>query len=385
MSGADRFRVPGWLIPWAILGLLVLLCKSVLALVGFILMTVLPLLGTVMVLFARKKLTVRLRFPALGTSDADLEGWVEVNNPTAWPVGQVICRIQMENRLTGQRQTASVGVHPGTKQTAKTELCFASKYCGYVKLSTKRIVVTDLTGVIPIPLPIRAEAKLTALPELQEANLSLHYPSLTPDDGESWLEGRKGSDYTEILQLREYVPGDSVRQIHWKLSSKLDKTIVKDPSFPVSRSLLIFWDKTAAPAAADQMHAMAEALFAVCQSITAQGFAYTLAWNDGAAIQTEPIQTEEELLQTLPRLLKSGCRDLDHSALVDWNRSDRARYSKILYFAAGCPGEALLDEFADGSDLTALLCSQETAGSYRTVCYMPETCRQMLQNLELEA
>ena len=385
MSGGDRFRVLGWLIPWAILGLLALLCKSALALSGFIMMTVLPLLGTALVLLARKKLSVRLTFPALGTCDTDLAGYLEVSNPTIWPVGQVLCRVVVENCLTGQLQTYTVGVHPGTKGTAKEPLHFASRYCGYVKLCAKRVAATDLTGVIAVPLSIRPEAKLTALPELQAANISMQYPALTPDDGESWLEGRKGFDYTEILQLREYVPGDNVRQIHWKLSSKLDKTMVKDPSFPVSRSLLIFWDKTAVQAAPEQMHAMAEALFAVCQSVIAQGFAYTLAWSDGAAIQTEPIQTEDELLLTLPRLLKSGCRDRAHSGLVDWNRSDRAQYSKILYFAAGCPGDAVLDEFADGSDLTVLLCGQGSAGNYRTVCYTPETIGQMLQNLELEA
>ena len=97
------------------------------------------------------------------------------------------------------------------------------------------------------------------------------------------------------------------------------------------------------------------------------------------------VSEKEELLLTLPRLLKSGCRDRAHSGLVDWNRSDRAQYSKILYFAAGCPGDAVLDEFADGSDLTVLLCGQGSAGNYRTVCYTPETIGQMLQNLELEA
>ena len=45
-------------------------------------------------------------------------------------------------------------------------------------------------------------------------NLLMTYPALTPDDGEAWLEGRKGSDYTQTLQLREYVPGDSVKPIH---------------------------------------------------------------------------------------------------------------------------------------------------------------------------
>ncbi|MFR7744089.1 MAG: DUF58 domain-containing protein [Acutalibacteraceae bacterium] len=47
-----------------------------------------------------------------------------------------------------------------------------------------------------------------------------------------------------MFQIRDYVPGDSQRQIHWKLSHKYDKLIVKDPSLPITRSAAVFWERT---------------------------------------------------------------------------------------------------------------------------------------------
>lgn len=386
MRGGDWNRIPAWLCIWLLLGLIALLCESGAALAGFAVMTLLPIAGMVLCLLARNKLQLRMRFPVLGNCDTLLEGELEATNLSLWPIGQLICRIELDNRLTGQTESVTVRIHPAAKSSAVVPLRFASRHCGYVKIRTKRVYVTDLTGVVMIPVPVMTEAKLTALPELMTANVHMDYPAITPDDGENWLDGRKGTDYTQILQLREYVPGDSIRQIHWKLSSKLDRTIVKDPSFPVSRSLLILWDKTVAPAEPAQMHAIAETLFAVCRAMTEQGFAYTLAWNDGINMHDEQIMTEDELLQAMPRMLKSGSRDAERSALIYVNQTNQERYSKILYFAAACPTEALLDAFAQDSDLTLLICGEATASAtYRTICYTPETCGQMLQNLELEA
>lgn len=386
MSGRGVFRVLGWLIPWLMLTLLVIMTGSKVALLFWALMTLLPLVGTALALPVRKKIQLNLAFPVLGTRDAPLEGWLEVSNPTRFPVGQLLCRIRLENRLTGEVEKIPVDVYPGTKTTVRVPLCFQSHFCGYIKLQVERVLVTDLTGCIPLPTPVRAVAKLTALPELLPVNLHMNYPALTPDDGEAWMEGRKGSDYTQTLQLREYVPGDHIKQIHWKLSSKLDRTIVRDPSFPVSRSLLIFWDKTAAPARADEMNAMAEAVCGVCRAVTEQGFAYTLSWNDGAVILTEQIQTEDELLQTMPRLLKSGSQDAEQSALRYMPEPGHQAYSKILYFTAACPAQPVLETFAANGDLTIFLCAaQAPAAAYRVINYTPETCLQMLQTLELEA
>lgn len=385
MRGGDWFRLPGWVLGWLVMGLVTLLSESAVALAGFCLMTLLPPVGLLLTLPVRKKLRLRLHFPALGTCAQSLTGTLEATNPTCFPVGPLLCRITLENRLTGQVETVKLQLHPGTRSSREVKLQFCSHYCGYIKVRVERVRLTDLTGLLSLPLPIKAEAKLTALPELLPANIQMRYPACTPDDGETWLEGRKGSDNTEILQLRDYVPGDSIRQIHWKLSSKLERTIVREPSFPVSRSLLILWDKTVTEAQPAQMHAMAQALFAVCQAVSGQGFAYTLAWNDGTNVQFAQIQTEEDLLQTVPRLLKSGCRDAEQSAL-SYLPELQERYSKTLYFAAACPAQTALESFAGDGAMTIFLCGDEdAASSYRTVCYTPETCLQMLQTLELEA
>ena len=44
---------------------------------------------------------------------------------------------------------------------------------------------------------------------------------------------RPGDDPGETFDIREYQEGDSIRQIHWKLTGKLDKMMIRQRSFPV--------------------------------------------------------------------------------------------------------------------------------------------------------
>lgn len=63
---------------------------------------------------------------------------------------------------------------------------------------------------------MKADARLTILPDLYPMDADMTARPAYADDGAS---NRRGEDRSEVYQLREYRPGDDIRQIHWKLSS----------------------------------------------------------------------------------------------------------------------------------------------------------------------
>jgi len=65
-------------------------------------------------------------------------------------------------------------------------------------------------------------------------------PGLWENDG--LLQNRKGTDYSEIFDLRDYRSGDDVRAIHWKLSGKLDRLVVKEASDPTRYQVVLMPD-----------------------------------------------------------------------------------------------------------------------------------------------
>lgn len=133
-----------------------------------------------------------------------------------------------------------------------------------------------------------------------------------------------------MYQLREYRPGDDIRQIHWKLSSKLDELILKEASQPESRSLLVFWDKrTGTP---QQMDALAEVVSSTGAALLQGGVQYTLSWTEGDDLQAQDILDENQLLQAIPELVKTR-------GSADCRLPEMGDYSRILYFGVK-PGGA---------------------------------------------
>jgi uncharacterized protein (DUF58 family) len=62
-----------------------------------------------------------------------------------------------------------------------------------------------------------------------------------PVTGEESSTARPGSG-TEIHAFREYVPGDSLRQVHWKKSASLGRWIMKQHEADAARSVLVVVD-----------------------------------------------------------------------------------------------------------------------------------------------
>ncbi len=50
---------------------------------------------------------------------------------------------------------------------------------------------------------------------------------------------KRGDDYSESYQVREYQPGDRIMNINWKMSARLDELMVKDPSRPLACPVII--------------------------------------------------------------------------------------------------------------------------------------------------
>ena len=56
------------------------------------------------------------------------------------------------------------------------------------------------------------------------------------------MQNRKGNDLSEIYDIREYVPGDDIRSIHWKLSSKTENLILREASDPSHYNVVLLPD-----------------------------------------------------------------------------------------------------------------------------------------------
>lgn len=116
------------------------------------------------------------------------------------------------------------------------EFAFRGEY----EIGLSEISVYDPFRTVKLSLPCRHKAHITVLPrrlELSPKN-NLSESELTnitkPKLG--------GNDTTETSDIRDYIPGDPLKSVHWKLSSKSEGLIVKDFSQDLGDSVYILCD-----------------------------------------------------------------------------------------------------------------------------------------------
>ena len=128
---------------------------------------------------------------------------------------------------------------------------FTPKHCGYIDISSARASVYDIIGLTCIFKKIQFKDRITVLPKAypfsSETERSFSYNA----EGDTFSQIRSGDDPSEIFELREYRSGDSLNHIHWKLSSRGEKFIVKELSKPISSKILILCDTGSCRTASD--------------------------------------------------------------------------------------------------------------------------------------
>ena len=345
-----------WLL--LVLGLLTLTVQtaSPMALGLVICMVVLPLLCLPFNLIAAKKLKLTANMPVNLRKQEDGTVELTVQNPSPFPICLCACRIRLENQLNGEVQsmTLSCGVWPKRTQTVRAT--FGSPFCGRIRLTVASVRLYDCFGLIGVRARTDTHTASVVQPDTFPQSLILTPSSARVEEAEDYSTERPGSDLSEIFQIRDYVPGDSPRQVHWKLSQKYGKLIVKDASLPITRSAALFWERTEKAPTNARTDAEAEIVVSLCRNLLAQSVQFTLCWNENGQLIRHLVRDLDELIALLPRLLTAKAELGLSGAQLLLQTTPAGAYSHLIYISGELPAPAELSALGH---LTALVCGTD--------------------------
>lgn len=268
--------------------------------------------GTAACIISRRQIEIRIGAKAGVQARKGAGCTISVRNRSILPVSSLRMICSVNNRYTGQtgRHKVTAAIQP--KGEAEVDISVDPGMCGKINVSVEKAWLTDLFGIIRIPVKAGASCNFTVLPELFDTELAYNPHESDIFDCDDYSPYRKGRDYTEIFQVREYVDGDSVKNIHWKLSSKSEELIVKDGSYPLDKRIMIVADKTARGSVRPQdAEALAEIVLSTGERLMAEEMAFELVWNDvdEAVCHSKHIQFYEELASAMPEILSSPVKE----------------------------------------------------------------------------
>ena len=172
------------------------------------------------------------------------------------------------------------------KRPVKLSCHSLSSNCGCLKISAGGGKIYDFCGIffLPVRLKFHSEVIIKPIPEK---------PSVMPDIGSAVILGYKpkpGGGFSDFYELRQYREGDSLKNVHWKLSSKYDDLIVKEPSEAICKRLIVKIEMTDEPEENDFILAR---LAYVCNEFIAAGTEF-YAYESSKGI-IAPIRSKEDV------------------------------------------------------------------------------------------
>ena len=215
---------------WA-LGLVLLFAAAVLTqatlavgLLGFFLL--LTLLLVLEVRYLRGKVEAELIVP----DQPAVQGrpfvlTVRLTNHSPLPIPQLLTLVQATDEWGGNTITLRCSGMLGSKARAEQRLTLQANKSGVWQLRLQSVTLWDHLGLFKAQcgLPQTAQS-LCVLP--QSARLG----SDTQPDPDA--DGMQESDRSVLggnYDVREYREGDSLKQVHWKLSAKLNRLLIREP------------------------------------------------------------------------------------------------------------------------------------------------------------
>lgn len=183
------------------------------------------------------------------------------------------------SRLTGEETAVKLSVSrfaPDVEGTLRTA------HCGTVMLSLSDAAVQDWFGLYRCALTVRSTRFVTVEPPLVDVQITLAENETVTADSERWSSTHPGHDPSETFGFRAYVPGDPVRQIHWKLSQKTDSLMVRELGLPVAEEVLLLLDTsiTGKEDAADALDEAMTVLLSLSRSLTERGITHSIGWKN---------------------------------------------------------------------------------------------------------
>ena len=203
----------------------------------------LPIVLLVYVLLARRALSARMISTTVTTeknTPYTYEFRIDNRSPLAIPFIDARMSIPQSNSVRCTERTVRLSLAPMTHYHVKNTVSF--RFRGTYDIGVKCFYVYDFFRIFRVRVDVESLATVYVLPRrLTLDETSAHSVS---DDTARTVRSPLVVDKLEVSDIRDYRNGDSLKSIHWKLSSKSETFIVKDYNTGTSNQTVVFCDMT---------------------------------------------------------------------------------------------------------------------------------------------
>lgn len=194
----------------------------------FILMVLLPVISILLCRWSVQNLSADIHFSA-AEAEKNLQVMLTIRfeNPSHIPLLHVECPLSIDSAFyVKKKETVYVLPAPaGRNEVLSMPLSFC--YCGLYRAEISSLKVYDYLHFVSFSKKADIHGQIHILPT-SKMEVSYHPSFYAEGFDEYESSSQTGNVSSNVTDVREYQPGDRLQKIHWKLSAKIDKLMVKE-------------------------------------------------------------------------------------------------------------------------------------------------------------
>jgi len=272
---------------------------------------------------------------------------LQLNNPTIFPIYGLKVYLVYQNTCSVKWHKKELMVTIDGRSSLHVSCNIQSDYTGKLNISLRGIRCYDYLKLFSLKKKYEDTIKVAVLPNFYEieddfiSNQSRQYV-----ESEHYSQTKSGDDSSEVFSIREYREGDRLQRIHWKLSSKQNKLMIKEFSDPINCSVLIYLDldNSNKKDILAFLDSLLECAMSVSYSLLIKSQYHYFAWFDKnlGICRRVRITTEKEFYEVVNGLLETfTCSNHSNTLTTFLAQYPTEKYTDLLYITGGIQDEKI--------------------------------------------
>lgn len=323
-----------------------------------LIMSVMPFVSLALTIRGKSKIKVYVSSDKASVGkNVPVDVYFDVENKSVVSIENFTLDIRIFNAFYGNDEIYEIIVPSTPMSTRRTTMKVSSIYCGRLIVEVFFVKMYDIFGLFKFKLPINAKTEIMFMPyetiELDNIPISVHGNA---DDEE--LQYVKGDDVSQISQIRNYIPGDRLQNIHWKLSAKAEELQVKEYSLPYSDDVVLLLEVFVDGDMPEIFDEMIEKVFAVAGNLIKQGRKFNITWYDMNRNNfiSKEVNNSDELLAGIMELYYAVPEKINGTTYEMYRRFHGDIKGTVLYMCDSSIKPVEGSEIDIESDKVVLLC-----------------------------
>ena len=212
--------------------------------------------------------------------------------------------------------------------------------CGEIEVTCSQIRAYDFLRLFCRKIETLELASAVVYPKQRRLQVQLSRAAAGIPKYTGMVQNRKGSDPSEMFDIRDYTPGDDIRSIHWKLSSKTDNLILRQASDPAYYNTVLLPDfgrnQLKQEHAAEQMNAAIGYAAAFGEELLRQNVGFGFAFPTPQGLKIEEVRSRSAFQQLVALWLSVPVQETSGTGLRYFEMDHlEERFTKLILFSAG--------------------------------------------------